>query len=739
MAQRRRGLDSLTAGLLAVAVLLCAALPARAQYTTPTYNGLIVNGAMPIYAGEWSTSGRPSCNSTPPVPGSGASNTGFQGGFGFNTTTLSMEQCSGGSWIPMGGGSPGGVVGNVQTNAGGGSFAGITNAALVALVANGSGGSDATKYLNEAGTWTSPSGGTGCSVSAGCTYAGNVLFLAGAGGLYASNTGSPQVGSGQLGQGALEWNDPSWQPAAAIGGSAVYSTYDLLFLQSMGHSSGTLAQLWAGKMTMLYLEGEPQFTSGSPYGTSTAAGTSLNGIVIATHIPAGLNDGGGTGAIGGGGYPSNPYYFEWSTLTGLFEAASTGYYSEGIAQYSCDSVDCGAGSTGNKTRMTGFLAAIYKNYAGTNASNYEDVAFAADSLGTQQTTFAPNSVLRGLGGWLVGIDFSGVTNVPGFQFASLPNGTGSYSGVCCIIGNDATDLQFYVNPTTYPIQNISAVSVSFTVPLFMNYGGTVGAMPTLANVGGTLTGSICGSSTGGFYQVATANCFGGGGSFSITDGTHTVTGVTSLSVTGGTVGGTTPNATLTISGGGGVSSIANGGGLTFSASTGSVTASLNLNNSNTWTAEQLVEVSGGTGVTGFYTTNAAAILGVLNVGTSGTPSGASIYGAVGITASGTALVVTGAEAVSGLLHAQSYAEVDTALYLSTLTSTGPAIVGTGGGSPQTEIWTGGTADAVFNGLSVTVYVPLFLTSVPAATSGTKTACIVTATGEITTTTTTCPP
>lgn len=39
-----------------------------------------------------------------------------------------------------------------------------------------------------------------------------------------------------------------------------------------------------------------------------------------------------------------------------------------------------------------------------------------------------------------------------------------------------------------------------------------------------------------------------GGSLSITDGTHTVSGVTALAVTGGTVGGATPNATLLVSG-----------------------------------------------------------------------------------------------------------------------------------------------------------------------------------------------
>lgn len=43
---------------------------------------------------------------------------------------------------------------------------------------------------------------------------------------------------------------------------------------------------------------------------------------------------------------------------------------------------------------------------------------------------------------------------------------------------------------------------------------------------------------------------GGGSAWTITDGAHTVTGVTTLSVTGAVVGGTTPNATLTVSTGG---------------------------------------------------------------------------------------------------------------------------------------------------------------------------------------------
>jgi len=52
-----------------------------------------------------------------------------------------------------------------------------------------------------------------------------------------------------------------------------------------------------------------------------------------------------------------------------------------------------------------------------------------------------------------------------------------------------------------------------------------------------------------------------GPTWTITDGVHTVSGVTTLTVTGGTVGGATPNATLTVTGG--------GGGVTTVASPGS--------------------------------------------------------------------------------------------------------------------------------------------------------------------------
>jgi hypothetical protein len=53
--------------------------------------------------------------------------------------------------------------------------------------------------------------------------------------------------------------------------------------------------------------------------------------------------------------------------------------------------------------------------------------------------------------------------------------------------------------------------------------------------------------------TAAASGTSGGGSLTVTDGTHTVTGTTTLTFSGATVSGTSPNATATISGGGGSS------------------------------------------------------------------------------------------------------------------------------------------------------------------------------------------
>lgn len=75
------------------------------------------------------------------------------------------------------------------------------------------------------------------------------------------------------------------------------------------------------------------------------------------------------------------------------------------------------------------------------------------------------------------------------------------------------------------------------------------------SVVGPVTPGDCFSLLNSFSgQDSGAPCGGSGGSWEITDGTNTVSGIQRLTVTGGTVGGTTPDATLSISGGG-VSSV----------------------------------------------------------------------------------------------------------------------------------------------------------------------------------------
>lgn len=80
-----------------------------------------------------------------------------------------------------------------------------------------------------------------------------------------------------------------------------------------------------------------------------------------------------------------------------------------------------------------------------------------------------------------------------------------------------------------------------TKPLIVTDNGTQTCNTTRMIVStGTLTcnGSVATIVTGG----------GGAGSWTLTDGTNTVTGVTQVTVTGGVVGGSTPNATLNIAG-----------------------------------------------------------------------------------------------------------------------------------------------------------------------------------------------
>lgn len=114
------------------------------------------------------------------------------------------------------------------------------------------------------------------------------------------------------------------------------------------------------------------------------------------------------------------------------------------------------------------------------------------------------------------------------------------------------------------VESIAAVSHNFLTSISTS-GVPAQAQPAFADISGTATAAQ--------LPLATAGAFGavkpdgssitisagvitatgsGGGSLTLTDGTHTVAATTQITVTGGTVGGTTPNATLTITGAGNV-------------------------------------------------------------------------------------------------------------------------------------------------------------------------------------------
>ncbi len=302
--------------------------------------------------------------------------------------------------------------------------------------------------------------GAGLSLTSGTlsATAASGVFVSGSNEFYGTNLGSPY-------QGAFEAHETVWEPVTQSGGSD--ALYHSIFLDSVGLSGGTATNKWNTSIAGLYIQAHAD-SGGS------LAGSHLNGIVVQTTIPAGISDGQNGGTFSGG-IPGNTYYQELSSITAVSILLSPGMYTEGIASYIGDNANtagAGGSATGYKSRMTGFLAGVYKNYAG---ADYGSSAFIAVSGGTQQGTtanpYAPSSILRGIGGWLVGLDFTGVTNIagtsgvatPAFVALALPNNI----SIWC----DTTDLIFTVNNTQALV--LSATAATFDVPVAVGSGGTV--------------------------------------------------------------------------------------------------------------------------------------------------------------------------------------------------------------------------------------------------------------------------
>jgi fibronectin-binding autotransporter adhesin len=574
-------------------------------------------------------------------------------------------------------------------------------------------------------------GGSGLPISGG-TMTGNLLTIGGVGGLYSNNTGSPfaNVGTSQLGQGALEWIDPSWLPPNASGGR--WSSYATIFLDSVGLTSrGSVSDVWNSALFGLYVQG-----SASAAGTMN--GGHYVGIASYAYIPAGLGNG-ANGAFSGG-LPTNSIYQEIAAGTFVAIPSSAGMYAAASEFYVCDNAGCGGG-TGVESRLTGVGSFVYKDCA---CTDYGSSAFIADSLGTTSgpqaiftgtisgtalsasgvsgaiaagqeirnssgaiiatvvsgagsswtitpsqsasgsmtsdfEQFAPNSGVRMIGTFLVGDDMSGVNDPFGFVAMELPHQIS--------LAIDPTDFYIYVNNAQ--IATFNTATVELTVPLSFS------AAPT----GGALYGAACFVSGGSpvvytLTTIASGNCYAGAGGGTVT----AITGGTGL--TGGTITGAGTLAIATTGVGAGSCTSCN---LTYNAE-GQITVAANGS-------------GGGSGLTSFDgRTTAAAVLtsgdvtGVGGVLTTGTTFSGAV--AISMGGSGTGFTVSNAMAITGFssmagasfsadavfngtgtgLRVSTITELDAAVNLSTSGGSGPLINGSNGTDLDLYIGTSKVAD-----------------------------------------------
>lgn len=114
---------------------------------------------------------------------------------------------------------------------------------------------------------------------------------------------------------------------------------------------------------------------------------------------------------------------------------------------------------------------------------------------------------------------------------------------------DIAGTQTLTNKTlTSPTINAAALSGTLSGTPTFSGNLTFSGVPVMSGLSAGTQVSCMGLDSGNNVVLNAAACgSGSGGSWTLTDGSHSVSGVTQVTVTGGVVGGSTPNATLTIS------------------------------------------------------------------------------------------------------------------------------------------------------------------------------------------------
>lgn len=265
--------------------------------------------------------------------------------------------------------------------------------------------------------------------------------------------------------GLIMTQDSNWTPP--IGQNNQYFGINVA---NTGLSNGTVAERWA---TTSFLDFTSFATTGPPSGVPSSPSGSADshtiGKFVFGSIPAGLCDGlGGSGFSGPGGSPGNNCYQELGGVDVQLTSLSPGHLLEGVSSQVFDT-SFGSG-TPVATALTGFTAGIFKN----SADNlYQSMGFIANSLGTQQSTFAPDSAFRVNGGWKIGLDLTTATiGTADIMFS------GNQS-----ISRSGGFIQINVQAGGVAINSTNATSAAFAV----NDAGAGGSRITLSEAAGTKT------------------------------------------------------------------------------------------------------------------------------------------------------------------------------------------------------------------------------------------------------------
>jgi hypothetical protein len=387
-------------------------------------------------------------------------------------------------------------------------------------------------YITGLGTG---SGGTGTYTlsNSQTVAAGTTLTSVGTGvNLFGSPVGYGTIGG--TGRGRAIWGEPSYNPPSIAGGQS--NSYFQIYSNSVGLSNrtSTIADQWYSDVRMLNVTAQANTGMQSSH---------LLGTFNTLIIPPGYGDGqnGGTWV---GGVPSNSIYTELGGVEVSLTQQSPGHYGEGFNANMFDNDGASPSSTGYSSRMTAYLASMTKNAA---ANDYPYLGFYAMSLGSQQTTYAPDAAFRAYGGWKRGLDLSGmqydgVTGAaitPG-TLVAMPYNTRMGIGNTVTLGGTYTSLGVNVNNLDIiAFQNNNGVAN-------VTFDGGINA-PSLNS--GSIA-SIVGLN--GTHDFVTSTLVGGTGINVVnTSGTVsiTATGTAAASVTvGGPVTGGTPNNFLYVNG-----------------------------------------------------------------------------------------------------------------------------------------------------------------------------------------------